>query len=168
MPMTTLTDCDCSRGAPLGRQESGPIAEQIDRVRSDLRITEGALKSFAEGFEPGWYERNAAGELIFTPNFPTPESRADWVAGLEAKAAGMRAELARLERSPGEGQRFRLARVRIDSGGYDSGGAYWGLGAPLFRFESEDGQLSGFLRARDREAAKSGVREDYPSARFFR
>jgi len=23
-------------------------------------------------------------------------------------------------------------RVRLDSGGYDSGGAYWGLGAPLY------------------------------------
>ena len=26
----------------------------------------------------------------------------------------------------------RLFRVRLDSGGYDDGGAYWGLGQPLF------------------------------------
>lgn len=26
--------------------------------------------------------------------------------------------------------RFRLVRVRLDSGGYDNGGAYWGYGRP--------------------------------------
>lgn len=28
--------------------------------------------------------------------------------------------------------RFRLVRVRLDSGGYDSGGAYWGFANPLY------------------------------------
>lgn len=28
--------------------------------------------------------------------------------------------------------KFRLVRLAIDAGGYDQGGAYWGLGAPLF------------------------------------
>ncbi len=27
--------------------------------------------------------------------------------------------------------KFRLYRIPINSGGYDSGGAYWGTGAPL-------------------------------------
>lgn len=34
---------------------------------------------------------------------------------------------------------FALQRVPIDSGGYDRGGAYWGLGEPLYWFEGTDG-----------------------------
>lgn len=64
---------------------------------------------------------------------------------------------------------FYLVRVPLDSGGYDSGGAYWGLGAPLYRFEhSRLSDLSGFARGRTREAAKAAVRESHPLARFFR
>jgi len=54
--------------------------------------------------------------------------------------------------------KFRLARVPIDAGGYDQGGAYWGLGAPVEMF----------LRAGDREAVKAKIRESYPAARFYR
>jgi hypothetical protein len=67
-----------------------------------------------------------------------------------------------------ENIKFRLQRVRIDSGGYDSGGAYWGLGTPLYWYQSTDGSIEGFLRARTREVAKAEIRNDYPSARFFR
>jgi hypothetical protein len=63
---------------------------------------------------------------------------------------------------------FRLRRVVIDSGGYDNGGAYWGFGAPLYRYESFDGDAEGYLRAADREAAKAAVRETYPRATFPR
>lgn len=28
--------------------------------------------------------------------------------------------------------KFRLSRVYVNSGGYDRGGAYWGIGAPLY------------------------------------
>lgn len=30
---------------------------------------------------------------------------------------------------------IRIFRVRLNSGGYDDGGAYWGLGAPLYCLE---------------------------------
>jgi hypothetical protein len=66
--------------------------------------------------------------------------------------------------------RFRLFRVRLDSGGYDAGGSYWGLGAPLYYFEGEhaDGDIaSGYLRG-SRDYAKQQVRERYPAARFYR
>lgn len=197
MPISTLEPDrgymgDSRRGASLGRSDSGSIAEQLEYLRGDLRITESTLRSFAEGFEPGWYERNTeTGEMTFAPNFPTPESRAQWIAGLEEKAAAMRAEIAKLESSAGDAQRFYLVRVHLDSDGYDAGGAYWGHGGQLFRFESEDRQLSGFLRVYredtaavaerlkaegldlcrvdlEREAAKDAIREDYPRALFFR
>lgn len=60
-----------------------------------------------------------------------------------------------------------LKRVPINSGGYDSGGAYWGLGQPLYYVEDQDGN-SQFLRAWDRESAKSAIRENWPNARFYR
>lgn len=69
--------------------------------------------------------------------------------------------------------RFYLQRVRLDAGGYDSGGAYWGVGAPLYRFEAGEGPNeltdwpAGFLRARTRADAKRQLRETYPAARFY-
>ena len=35
-------------------------------------------------------------------------------------------------------RRVRLFRVRLDAGGYDNGGAYWGLGLPLWCALAED------------------------------
>lgn len=46
----------------------------------------------------------------------------------------------------------RLFRVRLDSGGYDDGGAYWGLGEPLWCAEDDDGNRQ-FIRASSRERA---------------
>jgi hypothetical protein len=69
--------------------------------------------------------------------------------------------------------RFYLQRVRLDAGGYDSGGAYWGVGAPLYRFEAGEGAddltewPAGFLRARTRADAKRQLRDTYAGARFY-
>lgn len=35
-------------------------------------------------------------------------------------------------------RRVRLFRVRLDASGYDNGGAYWGLGLPLWCALAED------------------------------
>ena len=60
-----------------------------------------------------------------------------------------------------------LRRVRINSDGYDSGGAYWGLGAPLWECMDQDGNGRVF-RARDRDAAKAAILADFEGARFYR
>lgn len=60
-----------------------------------------------------------------------------------------------------------LRRVRINSGGYDSGGAYWGLGPPLWCVEDQDGN-SQFFRAASRETAKTKIAADWPGAKFYR
>ncbi|WP_145960510.1 hypothetical protein [Novosphingobium meiothermophilum] len=60
-----------------------------------------------------------------------------------------------------------LRRVYLDNGGYDPGGAYWGLGQPLYWCGNADGTVDFFLRAGSRAEAKILVREDYPNARFF-
>jgi len=69
---------------------------------------------------------------------------------------------------------FTLQRVRLNSGGYDAGGAYWGLGPRLYWWaitiregDSVD-ECSGYFRARDRAAAKAHIREVHPNAKFFR
>lgn len=75
----------------------------------------------------------------------------------------------RTQGDPGTDERpLSLRRIPINSGGYDSGGAYWGLGQPLYWCGNDDGDIDLFFRARDRAAAKAHVRETYPDARFYR
>jgi hypothetical protein len=69
--------------------------------------------------------------------------------------------------------KFRLERIRLDSGGYDRGGAYWGIDLPLYRAEGDDAQPGFYptiehLRADNREHAKEKLRAMYPKARFYR
>ena len=64
-------------------------------------------------------------------------------------------------------ERLQLQHVPLDSGGYDRGGAYWGLGPRLWYVMDCDGN-SQFIRARDRAAAKDRIRTDWPGARFYR
>lgn len=50
-------------------------------------------------------------------------------------------------------QRIHLQRVKLDSGGYDRGGAYWGVGEPLFvAWDDTEGEV--YLRASGRDRAK--------------
>lgn len=65
-------------------------------------------------------------------------------------------------------QKFSLMKVRLDSGGYDVAGRYWGVGAALYFYQSEDYAISGHLRAVSRDAARSEVMTRHPGARFFR
>jgi hypothetical protein len=62
---------------------------------------------------------------------------------------------------------IRLNKVRLDSGGYDSRGVYWGVGQSLFEYCSYEKDIQGYLRAPDREFAKDYVRKLYPEARFY-
>jgi len=69
--------------------------------------------------------------------------------------------------------RFSLQRVRLNSGGYDDGGAYWGHGAPLWYASAVSGDegvanVEMFFRAKDRTAARAVILDEYPEARFYR
>lgn len=61
-----------------------------------------------------------------------------------------------------------LKRIPLNSGGYDSGGAYWGTGMPLYGYAAYDDSINGFVRAYNREDAKARVKAKYPGAVFFR
>jgi hypothetical protein len=63
--------------------------------------------------------------------------------------------------------KFSLRRIRLNGGGYDSGGAYWGIGTPLYWADDGEG-TERFLRARTRELAKTTIREEFPEAKFWK
>lgn len=57
--------------------------------------------------------------------------------------------------------KIRVFRVNLDSGGYDDGGAYWGVGAPLF-CATDGADFRQFTRANGRIAAiaEFGIQRD--------
>lgn len=87
---------------------------------------------------------------------PTPDVSSKY--GAPMGRAGGRSE---------EGGPYYLRRIVINSGGYDAGGAYWGVGAPLYYWESPSG-ASGYVRARSRVLAKAEVLKKCPNATFLR
>lgn len=68
-----------------------------------------------------------------------------------------------------ETKRFTLSRVRLNQGGYTDRGQYFGVEAPLYYAQSEEG-YERYYRAYDRESAKEQVRADYPgvTVTFYR
>lgn len=65
--------------------------------------------------------------------------------------------------------KFQLTRIRLNNGGYDCNGSYWGQGAPLYQFQSEtDSDICGSLRAHTRAQAKAETRTKQSNARFYR
>ncbi len=63
--------------------------------------------------------------------------------------------------------KLTLRQVRLDSGGYDQNGTYFGHGNPLYWYASDDGEIDGVLRAHDRDDAKAQVLKLYPRAKFL-
>jgi hypothetical protein len=63
-------------------------------------------------------------------------------------------------------KRLYLRRLRLDSGGYDEGGAYWGRGEPLY-WATDGARVHLFRRAPDRAAAKRMIIGQFPTARFY-
>lgn len=64
--------------------------------------------------------------------------------------------------------KFNLRREHLNNGGYDSSGTYWGIGAPLYYYESENGMDSGYIRTSSRETAKEIIKHRHPYAKFYR
>lgn len=63
----------------------------------------------------------------------------------------------------------RLSRIRLDSGGYDEGGAYWGYPNDLYWLRSvNNDSVQLFYRARSRKEAAQKALADYPTIQFIR
>lgn len=50
--------------------------------------------------------------------------------------------------------KLHVERIRLNQGGYDRRGRYWGIGAPLYRVSSDDGEIDKHVRAPDARAAR--------------
>lgn len=66
--------------------------------------------------------------------------------------------------------KFRLYQLRLDNGGYDNAGAYWGHGEPLYRAFGDGAEevQEVFIRALSRENARGQVRKWFPNCKFYR
>lgn len=64
--------------------------------------------------------------------------------------------------------RVYVRRVRLNQGGYDRNGTYFGTGAPLYWYADDSGDIDGVLRASCRESAVAEVRMLYPFAKIKR
>lgn len=67
--------------------------------------------------------------------------------------------------------RLTLRRIRLDSGGYDRNGTYFGNDLPLYWYagiDTDGDDIDGMLRAYDRDDAKERVRKLFPTATFYR
>ena len=65
----------------------------------------------------------------------------------------------------------RLVRVPLNSGGYDPGGAYWGIGKPLYTVRAECEEYDGYewyFRADSRAQAEWILTSEFPLATFRR
>jgi len=63
------------------------------------------------------------------------------------------------------GGKLALIRIKINRGGYDAQGTYFGTGEPLFNLSDEDGDIDRTFRAHDRKAALAMARGWYPRAK---
>lgn len=63
--------------------------------------------------------------------------------------------------------KMTLRHIRLNNGGYDGMGCYFGIGQPLYWCASDDGSVDYMLRASNRNAAKCIVLAKYPNARFY-
>jgi hypothetical protein len=63
-----------------------------------------------------------------------------------------------------------LEKLRWVDGAYDQGGAYWGMGDPIYRASGETATecLEIFVRAKDREDAKKQIKEIFEGATFHK
>lgn len=65
--------------------------------------------------------------------------------------------------------KIHIEKIRLDGGGYDTGGAYWGIGNPLYcAWTNDEDELFVFMRATDRVYVKSAILKKYPYAKFYR
>lgn len=66
--------------------------------------------------------------------------------------------------------KLHLERIRLNMGGYDSGGAYWGTGTPLYVAHGYDDReaIQIFVRASNRQEAKETVQRERKNVSFYR
>lgn len=64
--------------------------------------------------------------------------------------------------------KLSVSRIRLNGGGYDRRGRYWGAGEPLFHVVSDYDSVNTEIRAADRNAAVATMAKWKPGATFHR
>lgn len=177
---------DRARGASLGRSSSDPHA-LIKRLQSEIADDTRRADEHEADPQLDWHiwpagsdaraDMIGAARLRATKNQACLDALSPWLADCES-----------------QWPRVHLAGIRLDSGGYDQGGAYWGFSGWLWEAWTDDGafyetgRVTGGderkaaverLRAAgmqwpsteqiDRETAKAAVRESMGELiRFYR
>jgi hypothetical protein len=147
---------DWARGAPLGRSSVMPETMTAKQLEEQAQIRDAYANRAerakenrpADGFKKHCWEAAAA--------------------DYREQAAELRARIPSAKAMDTYGPKVTLQRIRLDSGGYDPQGAYWGIGQPLYWAATDDGKLDDTFRAYDRDEAKEHVRQSIPQARFYR
>lgn len=92
--------------------------------------------------------------MSLTPNWTSQNS--SWCGDPKRGAAMGRVST----HGPSKGHKFTLKHIKLDSGGYDAGGAYWGLGEKLYWAASDDGSVDYYFRLYESDVAKVLPRDD--------
>lgn len=61
-----------------------------------------------------------------------------------------------------------ISRIKLDRQGYEKSGQYWGVGAPLFQYETSDYSVHGEMRASSLTELKQRLKKKYPQLKIFR
>jgi len=154
MPISKLKQLNCAYGAPMGRG-SATREQSLKWLREDIDSMQSALTI--------WEREGAYRHGIYSLSANDVRIRAtDYREQIHA----LTKQIERIEASK-DSNKFYLAKLPIDSGGYDSGGAYFGTPNTVYRYESVDGATYGTLRAQSRSDARQQVGELYVGATFF-
>ena len=62
--------------------------------------------------------------------------------------------------------KLSLRHVRLNNGGYDDSGCYWGTGVRLYNYQSDSGHIDGYIRAPSRQNAKERIRSIFGHPEF--
>lgn len=148
---------DRARGASLGRSNRDSTST-VRRLRADITATEQRIACYSE----------PSSAYLFSG---TSRTQAECIAREQAELLELQKTLPAAERAAAnDSPKFHLRRIRLDSGGYDQGGAYWGHGGYLFEAFTADGQefmtlridrgdISAAFEARGGQAAIAAGRE---------
>lgn len=101
-----------------------------------------------------------------SPNYSTNDPKG-WCGDPTRGAALGRATIVDADPDTFDGKLY-LRRVRLNNGGYDRNGTYFGVGKPLYWCADADGTVDFVVRVWDREGAKRAALVEYPRARFYR
>lgn len=163
---------DRSRGASMGRGDIDPHTV-IKRLREEIADDTSRADDHESDPHLDWHIWPAGSD-----------ARADMIGAARSRVTKNQARLDALIcwTEPTTMPRVHLAEIRLDSGGYDTGGAYWGHGGWPWEAWTDDGAYyqTGRVYRADiaatfasvggavRETAKRAVRESLPDARFYR